>query len=172
MKPLAHFLQFKSVMPLIAAFGMIYALLLLSIARGVLRGLQHFGSYNVNIISEAAVRLIAGLILLELIWGATSGLSAYLIALTITLVLSFAQLRRIWKGQAGESLDGQAIKRFTVPMFLMMFALAGYSNMDMLYVKHYFPEAQAGIYGAAFVLRLQLFSAVGGGSHGRVLAVA
>ena len=151
LKPLAGILQFQSVWPLVVALGMIYTTLLLSIARGVLRGTQSFRSYNVNIISEAAIRLAVGLVLLQLVWGATSGLTAYLIALVATLVLARTQLRRVWHGQAPEPLDGRAVRRFTVPMFIMMFTSAGFHNVDMLFVKHYFPAADAGIYGAVFV---------------------
>ena len=151
LKPLAGILQFQSIWPLLVALGMIYATLQLSIARGVLRGTQSFGSYNVNIITEAAIRLAVGLVLLRLLWGATSGLTAYLIALVATVVLARTQLRRMWYGQAPEPLDGRAVRRFAVPMFVMMFASAGFHNIDMLFVKHCFPAADAGIYGAVFV---------------------
>ena len=150
-RPLADFWQVDGVGPLLVAFGTIYVTLLLSVARGVLRGVQSFWHYSVNIISEGLGRLLVGVLLLSLVWGATSALGAYLVALLITLVLSRYQLRRVWGACEAESLDGKAVRAFTVPMFIMMFISAGFQNIDMLFVKHHFPVAEAGMYGAAFV---------------------
>ena len=151
-KPVAAFLQFDSVWPLVVAFGMVYLTLLVAVARGVLRGTQDFGQYNVNIITESAVRLVVGVVLLRVIWGATSGLTAYLAGLLVTLGVATVQLRRTWRGHEAIPLDGSAIRRFTGPMFILMFTSAAYQNIDMLCVKHYFLPEHAGVYGAAFVL--------------------
>ena len=152
LKPLQALWQLESTTPLLVAYGMICLTLPLAIARGVLRGMQRFGQYNVNIISEAAIRLVVGLILLSLLWGATWGLTAYLVALAATLVLSRFQLSKAWRGHPAEPLDGRAVRRFTAAVFVMMITYAAFFHVDMLYVKHYFPDAEAGIYGAAFAL--------------------
>ncbi|MHC4696671.1 MAG: glycosyltransferase [Planctomycetota bacterium] len=172
-KGVAGLLQFQSVTPLLVAYGMIYVTLLLSVSRGVLRGLQAFAQLNVNTILEAAVRLAVGLALLEFLGVASAGLSAYLIALILTLAISYLQMSRARAAHDRlgsrthtpvenrchtesspntESVDGRAVLRFTGPMFLMMITSAGFQNIDMLMVKHYFGGTDAGIYGAAFVL--------------------
>ena len=48
LKPLAVVLRFDSVVPLLLAYVMVYLTLLLSVARGVLRGVQSFHQYNLN----------------------------------------------------------------------------------------------------------------------------
>ena len=152
LKPLAVWLQFRSLWPLVLAYAMVVLSLLLSVVRGVLRGAQTYGLYSTNTILEAVVRLGVGVLLLGWACNVAAGLAAYVAALALTLVLAHAQLRRLWPGAAPERLDGGPIARYTALLCLMMLASAGFQNIDMLLVKAYFPEAPAGIYGAAFTL--------------------
>ncbi|MCH8966333.1 MAG: glycosyltransferase [Planctomycetes bacterium] len=152
LKPLATFLAFDSVVPLLLAYAAIYSLLVLSVARGVLRGLQAFGKLNLNTIVEAAIRLCVGVAILSVFVGATAGLAAYLIALVAILGFSYVQLSRVWVGCEPVAVDRRAIIRFTLPLFLVMMTSAGFQNVDMLTVKHYFVRMDAGVYGAGFTL--------------------
>ncbi len=150
--PLTDAFNFRSVWPILVAVGVVYLTLLLSVARGVLRGVQSFGHYSLNIALEAVVRLFFGVVLLSWVCSAVSGLLAYPIGLVVVLMVSRAQLRRVWGGCEPQSLDGTAVRQFALPMFVLMFASAGFENADMLFVKHYFSESEAGVYGSAFTL--------------------
>jgi len=152
LKPLADVLHFRSVAPLLTAFVIVVLTLLLSVGRGVLRGVQSFGAYSVNIVAEALVRLGIGCAMFAILPTATGGLGAYVLALAITYAVQHGQLRGVWRGHAPEPLDGDAIRRFVVPMFVMMGVSAGFENIDLLFVKGCFGETDAGAYGAAFVL--------------------
>lgn len=151
-KPLAGFLHFDDYGPLLAAYVMTYLTILISVGRGVLRGVQRFGAYNSNILTEASTRLLAGFALLAALGSVTSALTAYIVALVVTLALSIRQLRTVWHGHERQSLDGRAVRRFTLPIFATMLTYAVFQNLDMILVKHYFPAGEAGIYGAAFAL--------------------
>jgi len=150
--PVAAALNFQSAAPLMVACAMVYLTLLLSVGRGVLRGVQSFGAYNVNIVAEAAIRLTLGVAIFASFRTALAGLGAYILALLATLALMCGQLRGAWRGHECEPLDGAAIRRFVAPMFVMMGVSAGFENIDLLFVKHYFGELEAGVYGAAFIL--------------------
>ena len=151
-KPLAGFLHFDNYGPLFAAYAMTYLTILISVGRGVLRGVQRFGAYNRNILTEASTRLLAGFALLAALGSVTSALTAYIVALVVTLALSIRQLRAVWNGHERQTLDGRAVRRFTLPIFATMLTYAVFQNLDMILVKHYFPAEEAGIYGAAFAL--------------------
>lgn len=151
-KPLASFWRFNGITPLLTAYGIIYAILLLSVGRGVLRGLQAFGRLNANTISESAIRLGGGVAILTLVVSPTAALLPYVAALLVTLGLTHVQLARSWRNRPAEAVDGREIKRFTGPMFIMMMTSAGFQNIDMLMVKHLFAESEAGVYAAAFML--------------------
>ncbi|MFQ5591201.1 MAG: oligosaccharide flippase family protein [Phycisphaerae bacterium] len=176
---LAALLQFHSAVLVVVACGMVYFALLLSVSRGVLRGLQAFGQLNLNAILEAAVRLVVGLMILEYSILATSGLAAYLVALVITLTVSQFQVDRLLRARDSTgvratdenpllsrgdgafgardqahsgSIDGRAVSHYAGRMFFMLTVSAGFQNVDMLFVKHYLPGTDAGAYGAAFIL--------------------
>ncbi len=151
-KPLAGFLHFDNYGPLFAAYAMTYLTILISVGRGVLRGVQRFGAYNGNILTEAFTRLLAGFALLTALGSVTSALTAYIVALVVTLALSIRQLRAVWHGHERQTLDGRAVRRFTLPIFATMLTYAVFQNLDMILVKHYFLAEEAGIYGAAFAL--------------------
>lgn len=152
-KPISSLLNLASPWSFVAGVAVIYVTLLLAVWRGAIRGLQAFGSFNVNTITEACVRLIFGVMMLAIWCHTVSGLSAYFAALVVTIVVSRVQLGRIWSGHEFERVDGAAIRRFTGPLLLMAITTAGFQNLDMLLAKHYASNADAGgIYGAAFNL--------------------
>jgi len=148
-KPLAEFFRFHSVLPLVIAFFIVYFSLPLSVARGVLRGAQEFGKLNVNGILEAAFRLAIGAVLVTWVARAATALAAYALAMAAVLVVSRWQLRRVWVGHAAQTLDGAAVRRFTGPALFMIAAAAGFQNLDMLFVKRFFVDYDAGVYAAA-----------------------
>ncbi len=151
-KPLLHFLWFESYGPLAISFCMLFGLMLLSVARGVLRGDQQFMALNINTIIEAGSRLVIGVLILHWWTNAAAGLSAYVLALMITLLISQIQVKKIWAGHESSEIDGRAVLRFTGPMLILMAVSAGYQNIDMFCAKHYFSDVEAGLYGAAFTL--------------------
>ncbi|MBU0717743.1 MAG: lipopolysaccharide biosynthesis protein [Planctomycetes bacterium] len=145
-------LRFDTVWPLLIAGGMVFLNVLLNVPRGVLRGAQSFGSYCGNILFEAVTRLLIGIVALLLVADATAGLSAYVGALVLTLILSRRQLGRVWGDSEALPVEGAEVIRYAIPMFILLFATAGLQNIDMLFVKHYFAAAEAGHYGAALTL--------------------
>lgn len=152
LQPVASLLQFRSVWTLAACFCLVYLTLMLSVPRGILRGVQRYGLYNVNVVFEALVRIGVGAVLLALAAHSAVGVAAYVIAVGATLALSWGQLRGVWSGHAAQSVDGSAIRRFAGPMFLLAFGAGGFLYVDMLFVKHFFSRTDAGLYGAASTL--------------------
>ncbi len=149
---LASALRFESVRPLLAAYAVICLTLLVSTGRGVLRGVQHFGAYSANIVSESAVRLGCGIPLVALAPTAAMGLSAYIIGLLFVLALLTAQLRTAWADHPPTPVDDSEIRRFVLPMFVLMATSAGLEYADLLFAKRVFTPDEAGVYGAACVL--------------------
>lgn len=152
LKPLSRALQFDSLSCLLLAFGSICVSLILSISRGVLRGAQAFDRLNWNMILESATRLPIGMA--ALLWFPTSGgaIFAYFASLILTLVVSRIQIERVWRGHAPIPVSGREIRQFAGPMWVTNLTAAAYQNVDMLFVKRYFGDLDAGLYGAVFSL--------------------
>ncbi len=149
---LASIFRFRSMIVLVLAYGMVYLTLLMSVGRGVLRGVQRFDAYNVNILTEACSRLLIGIAIFAVVASAAFGLVAYLLAMILSLVMLWVQLRAVWGDRPAEPMDGGAVVRFVVPMFVLMGTAAGFENLDLFVVKSCLDERQAGAYGAAFIL--------------------
>lgn len=149
--PLAKAMKFQSPAALGVAYGMVFLTLLLSVYRGVLRGVQRYDLLNVNSVSESILRLAIGVPLILVVPTAWMAVAAYVVAVAAVMGLSRRQLTQVWGDHAPQFVDGAAVKRFTLPIFLMMLATAGFMNFDMLFVKYRFSEA-AGDYGASFTL--------------------
>jgi len=148
--PVSRFWKLDTPWPLALAYGVVGLTLLLSIARGLLRGLQAFGHLTVNTLSEAALRLVAGVAILHFAQTATAALCGFLFALVGVLILSRWQVSPRLRVHDAEPFDGREVLAFAGPLLLMMLAAAGFQNLDMLAVKHSFADLQAGLYGAAF----------------------
>ena len=148
--PLAKFWKYETPFPLMLAMLMTFLTLLLSVARGALRGLQKFGALSINTIFEAACRLAVGLPLLLFWINPGTALVAYLLALAATLIFSRRQLRAWWGDAPRVLVDGRSVQRFMVPMFLLMLTSAGFQNIDMLFVKRLFSATEGDAYGVAF----------------------
>jgi len=151
-KPIATFLRVDEFAPLLLAYVMLYLTMLVGLGRGVLRGVQWFGAYNVNTLADSISRFLIGLVLLGWSASVSAGLVAYVAALAVALSVSYLQLRHLWRGHARQELDGSAVRRFAIPIFATMAVYASFHNFDMLLVKHFFSATDAGIYGAAFNL--------------------
>jgi O-antigen/teichoic acid export membrane protein len=147
--PLAALLKFHSSTPLVISCAMAYLTLILSVSRGLLRGAQSFHQYNANILVESGFRLLIGVAILAAWTNTTASLVPYLVSLAAVLILSQFQLRELLNRAPGQPVDVAAFKSFLIPMCLMMFASAGYQNLDLLFVKYYFSNEDAGFYGAA-----------------------
>ena len=151
-RPLGTWLNFRSVTPLLLAAMFLYFTLIVNLARGLLRGVQEFARYTLNIVGEAGLRLVFGIPLVLLLRDAASAVGGYLVALVILIPLSGRQVRSIWRESASDSVDYAVVRRFGVPMIVFALSNAGFLTVDIVLVKHLFENEQAGLYGGAITL--------------------
>jgi O-antigen/teichoic acid export membrane protein len=94
---------------------------------------------------------------LAVVTSAAAGVAAYLIALVAAILVAHVQLGRLLDGHAPEPVDRRAVMRFGVGSLLFAFAVASFQSVDMLLVKHYFSDHEAGLYGAALTVGRAIF---------------
>lgn len=153
-RPLASALNLHSPALLPLAYIAILLTLWLSVARGTLRGLQRFGALNWNAVAEAASRLAIGVVVLSLLVTPAAGISAFVVAVGLVLLLARVQLSGLFRDHAPSPLDASAVKRFAVPMFAFSLAKGGLEHVDVLTVKQFLPATEAGEFVAAASLSL------------------
>ena len=116
---------------------------------GVLSGLLNFRFISLLNSIIPPIKLIAAVILV--LWGlkANGALLGLLLTTLIGFAISFLPLRFLWKYKMKETeIDWKEIQRFGVPAFLAILFFTSMANVDVLLVKHYFSETEAGLYSA------------------------
>ncbi len=149
---------------IVTAYGMGALSMLLGCYRGVLLGHERYGSFNVNAIAEAVVRIAAGVTLLVVLPSVVGALFAYVTAMAVVMALSLVQTRKLLllEGEgaaqddavarvagtaAGNALEG--VTAYLVPLLLQSAAFASLIAVDAMMAKYYLSDADAGMYLAA-----------------------
>lgn len=148
----AHWLRFRSPVPV--ALALIASLLcaIVSIDRGLLHGVLRIRDYNVNTFVEALVRFFGAIALLRWISAsASASLGAYVAGFAAAELLIRLSYRANHSGD-DDSVDWTEFRRLVIPMAILMLSVAILQNSDMLAVKRWMPAGDAGLYGAASAL--------------------
>jgi len=147
--PIARALHFRTTSTLLISFSAALLFALLSVDRGVIHGLLRFRAHNVNTVLEAVIRAGGAVVLLHTWRNSTAALLSYAIALLIAEGVIAAMFAREWHGVSSAAVDWQEVTRLTLPMVVLMLAIAIFQNADVLAVKRWFAASDAGVYGAA-----------------------
>lgn len=144
-------LGFRSSATLSIAVLTIFFILVRSIVRAVLRGSLSFPAFSAGLVFEAAVRLVAGGIMLH--WAATAAvaISAYPIAGALASLLVLVQLGLRRSDSAEVPVSFQSIGRAEIHSFLLLVGMAGFQHVDIIIINITAPATEAGIYGSASV---------------------
>ena len=121
----------------------------LSSPRGLLRGMALFRSYGLNLLAESVLRLGVAVPLLLAGATATSGLFAYALGALAALVLGHLQVAPVAGEAKPEAADPRPLERMLGPLLIFALLTAAFQNLDMLFVKRFFPALAAGHYAAA-----------------------
>ena len=149
--PLVRWLQLDSLWSGLLVALILPVTLMLDLPRGMLRGLQAFRAYAVNLVQEASIRLALGALLLVALPRTEVGLGVYLVAALAMLPISRRQVR-LPAASGDRRADIAALERTMLPMLAFAFVAAGLQNVDILFVKSTFEPVAAGQYAAASAL--------------------
>jgi O-antigen/teichoic acid export membrane protein len=124
------------------------------VRRGYFHGECQFPRLAGNFVVEAAVRLLAALILVLVGWGVFGAVGA--IVLSVVAAYLLPPVRLPSNTGAGELIPPSMLEGTQAIAFFVGKVII--NNIDVLLVKHFFPPAEAGIYAAVALV-------------GRVLAI-
>lgn len=150
---IANFLNIPTVMPVII-LGLVIAIALLNpIGRGILQGLQFFNHLGINYILDAVFRLVFGIMLVWLGFKASGALTASFVGALIGFLLVFIPLRFLF-GQKEKPVDfnSSEIYKYFWPVLVTLLCFTILTNIDVVFVKHFYSPAQAGYYSAASLM--------------------
>ena len=153
---IADFLRIPSPFPVILmGLGIAFAVGV-SIPRGVLQGLQKFGQLGLNISLESLIRLLLGVLLVSLGLGVNGAILAYGLGYLAATLLALMPLRFLLH-LPNKTVDVSSIYKFSLPALAMSICLAVMTNVDIIFVKHFFTSEEAGVYTVVSVLGKVIF---------------
>jgi len=118
-------------------------------------GMQRFLTLGIISGGGSLARLLFAILFVVVLgWGIEGGLLAVTFAVSSGLVFGVWQLRDVFKSQVVvlPSNSWLEMARFSIPSFLMITMVTIMCNIDIILVRHYCPQDQAGYYATATIL--------------------
>ncbi len=155
---IASFLNIPQAMPVVILGLIFFMSMLTPIGNGTLQGLQRFKSLGAVMVTNSFVKLAFGIALVWLGFGVCGALFSLVLAGIAGFALAALSLRDILKKRA-QKFDKNSIISYSGPVFISLFFISIMSNIDVVLVKHYFADIEAGHYAAAALIgKIVLFA--------------
>lgn len=147
---LSDFLNLNSNTYFIILTSLLFISFLSPVLMGALQGMQMFMQMGLNNVAGTLFKLLSGIILVYYGFGVNGALFALFIGSLLALILAFMPFRFL---KESKEVNGN-IRFFDYSMVVLLttIGLTFITNGDMLIVKHYLSEKEAGFYAAAALL--------------------
>ena len=157
--PIAAVLNFASPAPLWAASLALVMLFVRPITDGTLQGLQRFYQLATVNVTQAVVRLVAAVLLIQWGWQAVGGVLALPIATFSAFGLALYFLRGYaFAPPTAEAPPLQVSLRYSATTFVGLLLFALLTNSDVMITRAIFSEQEAATYAAVITLgKINLF---------------
>lgn len=148
---LAQFLKIEDPSLFVFVGGIFFFIFLMAVNNGLLQGFKKFSFLAGNSVLGVVVKLGLGAVLVWQGFGVGGALVAFLVSSLVPYAVSFYPLRFLLTTRTGKT-DGRAFLKktfsFTGPAFFALLGLIFLYTMDVVLVKHFFSEVEAGLYSA------------------------
>jgi len=154
---LARALRLPNAWPLWAASPVVLLFFIRTVTDGALQGLQSFGSFGAVQFIQSLLRLVFAAGLIWLGFQAAGAIIALPLAMAVVLILALWLLRPLFQDRS--AVGSQRVSwHYSSYTLLGLAAFAVLSNMDALFVKHFFSPTVAGDYAPVVTLaKMSLF---------------
>ncbi len=147
---LASFLHLPSSAPVMLIAPILIFAILLPLNRGILQGLQNFFQAIINQNIDPILKLGLGLLFVKIGWGVLGAIGAILIGATVSYAASFLPLLQpiLSKPIVPIKSIPKEVKEFSALALVAFLLTTLLMNIDILLVKHFLPDHEAGLYTA------------------------
>src|SRR3989344_1293112 len=132
-------------------------ILIVAMERGMLQGLQKFKGFGVNLITEGSSKLFLGVILVLIGLSVSGAITAIILSYIAALLVGYYALKRILRKEKEKKFNTKEVYKYSIPVILVLIGLTAMYTIDVLLVKHFFPDVEAGHYAAVATLGKILF---------------
>jgi len=154
---IADFLKINSNMYFFILSILLFISFLAPVLIGTLQGMQMFVHMGINNVAGTFFKLLSGIILVYFGFGVNGALLALFIGSLLALLLAFMPLHFL---KESKEVNGNIrLLNYSMVVLLATIGLTFVTNADMLIVKHYLSDKEAGYYAAAGLLgKIVLFA--------------
>tara|TARA_Y100000310_G_scaffold82857_1_gene79458 strand:+ start:13765 stop:15045 length:1281 start_codon:yes stop_codon:yes gene_type:complete len=152
---IANFLHIQKLPLILISFFILFAGVI-PITRGILQGLQKFSSYGFNYLLEALLKLIIAVILVYIGFAVNAGVLAFVLSAMFAFILSTIPLRKFFMIKK-EKFITKEIYSYSLPIGFTLLVLTSLYTIDIVLVKHFFDEVNAGLYAALALIGKAVF---------------
>ncbi|MBW2059021.1 MAG: oligosaccharide flippase family protein [Deltaproteobacteria bacterium] len=146
------FLRMETVGPIILLGIAVFGSLVLPINTAFLQGLQKFRSLGFVSGALGPIKFVSCVVLV-MMGLRLNGIFAGLILTNIAVFfISYMPLRSIMGSTISSEWKRNDLLSYAVPVFVANLSFAVLTQVDLLFVRHYFPPGEVGVYASAAVL--------------------
>jgi len=155
---ISSYLNIPYISPVVILGLIFFMSVLTPLGNGTLQGLQRFKWLGAVQVTNSFVKLALGIALVSLGFGVSGALFSLVLAGIAGFALATLFLRDILKKKA-QKFDKNSIISYSYPVFMSLLFINIMSNIDVVLVKHYFADVDAGHYAAAALIgKIVLFA--------------
>jgi O-antigen/teichoic acid export membrane protein len=148
----ATFLHIKLIDVLVISPVVFFSLITIS-NQSLLQGVLRFwGNVGPNIVSSS-IKLIFGIILVIIGWHVFGAIVGVLFGAAVAYIYSWYLARNfLRKIKAKGNFDFHKFLKYSLPVLIFSFSFTSFFTMDLILVKHFFSDVNAGIYATLSIL--------------------
>lgn len=141
------------------AFILFFSLITL-VNQATSQGLLKFSGLVIPNLVSAVVKLGLGIVLVILGWSVFGAIFAVVVGAAISYLYSRWFIKKVLPDKNNKTFDLKPFFKYSIPVLVQAFAFTSLFTTDLILVKHFLPEFEAGIYAALSTLGKIIFFAV------------
>ncbi len=156
----AKFLRIDNFLTVTMVSFVLFFSLITLVNQATSQGLLKFSGLVIPNLVSAVVKLGLGVALVILGWSVFGAIFAVVIGAAVSYFYSRWFIKKVLTDNNSESFDLKPFFKYSIPVLVQAFAFTSLFTMDLILVKHFLPEFEAGIYAALSTLGKIIFFAV------------
>ena len=145
-----NYLHLNSTLPIYFTGGMLFLAILSALTFGGLQGLEKFIWLSVTNVCSALLKLSLAFFFIVIGWDLLGALGAYLVSQMVGLLVGFFPLREIFRlKETMPDINLSEKYKFVIPSLVTLGCMSLLTNIDVVFVKHFFEPIEAGYYSVA-----------------------
>lgn len=157
---IAKFLHIQNLWLIFLVPFILFFSLITLVNQATSQGLLKFSGLVIPNLVSAVVKLGLGIALVILGWSVFGAIFAVVAGAVLSYFYSRLFINKILTGKNSKPFNLKPFLKYSIPVLVQAFAFTSLFTVDLILVKHFLPEFEAGIYAALSTLGKIIFFAV------------